>query len=105
MCQLGVIKVIFLNKIDIELIRTPKMIFFQLFYYPSQSSDKSKWLDQEQPVTNVLKLLKPYQYDNLQAHTISKLISKRNVGKNVPELIEPYDYNAPLNLIVLQNGK
>ncbi len=56
--------------------------------------NESKWLDREQPVTNVLKLLKPYQYDNLQAHTISKLISKRNVEKNVPELIEPYDYNS-----------
>ncbi len=56
--------------------------------------NESKWLDQEQSVTNILKLLKPYKYNNLQAHTISKLISKRNVEKNVPELIEPYDYNS-----------
>ncbi len=55
---------------------------------------ESKWLDMEQPATNVLKLLAPYPYDNLFAHTISKLISKRNVEKNVPELTEPYDYNS-----------
>lgn len=37
---------------------------------------------------------RPSQYNNLQAHTISKLISKRNVEKNVPELINPFDYNS-----------
>ena len=56
--------------------------------------NESKWLDQEQSVDNVLKLLKPYKYNNLRAHTISKLISKRNVEKNVPDLIEPYYYNS-----------
>lgn len=56
--------------------------------------NESKWLDMEQPVSNALKLLKPYEYGNLQAHTISKLISKRNVEKNVPELVKPFDYNS-----------
>lgn len=52
-----------------------------------------KWLDPEQPVPDALKLLKPYQNSELGAYTISKRISQRNVEKNVPELIEPYDYD------------
>ncbi len=55
---------------------------------------EAKWLDIKQPVHEILSLLKPYHQDNMEAHTISKLISKRNVEKNVPELIEPYDYNS-----------
>lgn len=55
---------------------------------------EAEWLDIKQPVHEILSLLKPYHQDNMEAHTISKLISKRNVEKNVPELIEPYDYNS-----------
>lgn len=56
--------------------------------------NESKWLDLNQPASDALELLKPYQHDNLEAYTISKLISRRNVEKNVPELIEPYDYDS-----------
>ena len=38
------------------------------------------------------KLLIPVDESELQAHTISKLISKRGVEKNIPELVEPFSY-------------
>jgi putative SOS response-associated peptidase YedK len=51
-----------------------------------------EWLDQNKPLVEVLSLLEPYPESALGAHTISKMITSRGIDKNVPELIEPFQY-------------
>ena len=53
------------------------------------------WLDQNTPLDDLLNLLVPYPEDLMEAHSISPLISKRQVEKNIPELIEPFSYDQP----------
>lgn len=53
------------------------------------------WLDPSLQGEKVLNLLKPIPGDLLEAYTISPLISKRGVEKNIPGLIEPYNYDSP----------
>ena len=51
------------------------------------------WIDPDLPAEKAMKNLQPLDESKLSAHTISKLISKRGVEKNVPELIKPYSYD------------
>ncbi|MFW5657160.1 MAG: SOS response-associated peptidase [Bacteroidota bacterium] len=53
------------------------------------------WLDDEISAEQRKKLFEPFPEEKLDAHTISKLITKRGADKNVPELIEPYHYEEP----------
>lgn len=50
------------------------------------------WIDPALSGEEAQKLLVPVNESELQAHTISKLISKRGVEKNIPELEKPYSY-------------
>ena len=50
------------------------------------------WIDPALSGEEAHKLLGPLDDPALKAHTISKLISKRGVEKNVPELVEPFSY-------------
>ncbi len=54
--------------------------------------DENIWLDLNQPINQVLHLLKPYHQDLMKAIRISPLISKRGVEKNTTRLILPYNY-------------
>jgi len=54
--------------------------------------EEKGWLDTSVSLSESLALLKPYDVKGMQAHTISKLITKRGADKNVPELIQPFDY-------------
>jgi putative SOS response-associated peptidase YedK len=59
--------------------------------------DEKRWLDITIPFSESLELLKPFNQDEMQAHTISRLITRRGADKNVPELVKPFDYsNRPL---------
>ena len=53
------------------------------------------WLDSTLRGEEVLQFLKPYPEDMVDAYTISPLISKKGVDKNIPGLIEPFQYDSP----------
>jgi len=58
------------------------------------SGDNEKaWIDQDLPAEKAYGYLSPVDDKQMAAHTISKLISKRGVEKNVPELVEPFSYD------------
>ena len=52
------------------------------------------WIDPDASAEQVLRNLLPVDESEMGAHTISKLISKRGVEKNVPELVAPYAYDS-----------
>ena len=54
--------------------------------------DERIWLDTTSSLSESLKLLKPFDEAGMKAHTISRLITKRGADKNVPEIIEPFEY-------------
>jgi putative SOS response-associated peptidase YedK len=53
---------------------------------------EKEWLDPGIPPGEAIKALKPAEEKLMSAHTISRLISKRGVEKNVPELVKPFSY-------------
>jgi len=59
----------------------------------ARESEK-EWIDQGLPPDKALSYLEPVEDSNLKAHTISKLISKRGVEKNVADLVEPFSYDT-----------
>lgn len=54
-------------------------------------SEKS-WIDPNLGAEKALASLRPVKENRMAYHTISKLISKRGVEKNVPELVKPFSY-------------
>jgi len=50
------------------------------------------WIDPDLSAEEAVEYLKPVGEQEMRAHTISKLISKRGLDKNVPELVKPYSY-------------
>ena len=55
-------------------------------------SSESRWLDLNIVGEEALKILVPCPSDLLRAHTISPLINSRTSDRNVPEVIQPYNY-------------
>jgi len=55
---------------------------------------ENAWIDPDLPAEQAMKCLQPLDESKMNAHTISKLISKRGVEKNVPELVAPYAYDS-----------
>jgi putative SOS response-associated peptidase YedK len=64
-----------------------------------KKEDEVKWLDQSLSLEEVNSFLHPYEGNDLEAHTVSKLISARGVDTNVPKVIVHYEYKelAELN--------
>jgi putative SOS response-associated peptidase YedK len=56
------------------------------------SEDEKSWLNTDHSMPELLGLLKPFDQGEMNAHTISRLITKRGADKNVPELIQPFEY-------------
>lgn len=54
--------------------------------------DERIWIDPDLSADKACRYLKPVNEKQMVAHTISKLISKRGVNKNVPDLVEPFSY-------------
>jgi len=50
------------------------------------------WINPGLPLSNALELLVPYNQEKMKAWTISKLISTPGAVKNIPGLIEPFNY-------------
>lgn len=55
--------------------------------------DEKGWLDTTVPLSESLRFLKPFGEEDMRAHTISRLITRRGADKNVPELVAPFDYS------------
>ena len=58
---------------------------------------EKRWLDPDLPLPETLELLRPLPESEMEAYTISRLITKPGVDKNTPELIRPFRYpDSPL---------
>lgn len=58
-----------------------------------QTSEK-KWIDLSASPADASGLLKPFPDGILKAHTISPLVNNRNLNRNTPEVIRPYNYTS-----------
>jgi len=65
--------------------------------------DEEKWLDKSLDKVNIEKLLKPYKENNLEAYTVSKMITQRGVEKNTPDILKPFDYTELNSNIIVNN--
>ena len=59
-----------------------------------QEAVEKPWIDPDLAAEDAVKYLKPVHEKEMRFHTISRLISKRGVDKNVPALVEPYAYDS-----------
>ncbi len=55
-------------------------------------SDEKKWLSEDCAQDDLMEMLEPIDDGQLEAYTVSKLVSTKMANKNVPEAIEPYEY-------------
>jgi len=53
---------------------------------------EKKWVDPELNETEVRNYMKPFNALEMEAHTISKLITQKGVNNNVPAVMEPLQY-------------
>lgn len=53
---------------------------------------EKNWLNRNLSKDDVLALCQPYKNESMKAHTISKLITTKNVETNVDNVKTPYDY-------------
>lgn len=54
--------------------------------------NESVWLSNEMTAGDINALTKPYKGKDLEAHTVSKLVTARGRDRNVPEAIKKFDY-------------
>ncbi len=59
-----------------------------------RAEDEKKWLDTELPKSEVEAMLRPFDENQMQARTISKLITARGRDSNVPEVMREHRYEA-----------
>jgi len=55
--------------------------------------DEEKWIKKTITKEETIDLLKPYDESKMTAYTISKMITTKDIEVNVPEVLEPYQYN------------
>lgn len=55
--------------------------------------NENAWIDPDLTAEKAMQYLKPVDQQRMAAHTISRLISKKGVEKNVPGLTEPFNYD------------
>lgn len=58
-----------------------------------KNEDEMKWLDPNLKIDTFETLLKPYDSKLLKAHTVSSLVSQANKNRNIPEVLDHFDYN------------
>jgi putative SOS response-associated peptidase YedK len=59
-----------------------------------RQEDEGKWLSENLDASEINTLLTPYDENQMEAHTVSKWISRRGVDTNRPEVMEEYEYEA-----------
>jgi putative SOS response-associated peptidase YedK len=55
--------------------------------------DEQKWISKIITKEESMNILKPYDEKEMEAYTISKLITAKDEDPNVPEVLKPYQYN------------
>ncbi|MCJ7571482.1 MAG: SOS response-associated peptidase [Candidatus Thermoplasmatota archaeon] len=55
--------------------------------------DEEKWIKKTITKEETMDLLKPYDESNMTTYTISKMITAKDIDVNVPEVLEPFQYN------------
>ena len=56
--------------------------------------DEAKWLEKDLDETVIDGLLEPYDASQMQAHTVSRLISTKRANTNVPEVMKEFTYEG-----------
>jgi len=56
--------------------------------------NEKAWIDPDLPAEKAMGYLQPVDEKLMDSHTISKLISKRGVQKNTPDLVKPFSYQG-----------
>jgi len=59
-----------------------------------RQEDEPKWLDNDLDRAAIDALLEPYDASQMQAHTVSKLISTKRANTNVPEVMREFSYEG-----------
>jgi putative SOS response-associated peptidase YedK len=59
-----------------------------------RQEDELKWLDRELDKTAIDAYLTPYDATQMQAHTVSRLISTKRANTNVPEVMREFTYEG-----------
>jgi len=54
--------------------------------------DEEKWISKEIKKDEIKNILRPFDENKMDAYTISKLITNKEMKPNVPEVIKPYNY-------------
>ena len=54
--------------------------------------DHPVWLSDSLDADGIASLLQPYDENEMVAYPVSKLVSRKDVNNNVPEVMEPYEY-------------
>jgi len=55
---------------------------------------EKKWISETLTREETMGLLKPFNESKMTAYTISKMITTKDIDVNVPEVLEPFQYNA-----------
>jgi len=59
-----------------------------------EKKDEKKWISETLSKEETMGLLKPFNESKMTAYTISKMITTRDIDVNVPEVLEPFQYNT-----------
>jgi putative SOS response-associated peptidase YedK len=59
-----------------------------------EREDEKKWIGETISKDETMDLLKPFNESKMTAYTISKMITTRDIDVNVPEVLEPFQYNT-----------
>ena len=59
-----------------------------------EKKDEKKWIGETLSKDETMGLLKPFNESNMTAYTISKMITTRDIDVNIPEVLEPFQYNT-----------
>jgi putative SOS response-associated peptidase YedK len=59
-----------------------------------RQSDERKWLEKDLERDAIDAFLKPYDASQMQAHTVSRLISTKRVNTNIPEVMREFTYEG-----------
>lgn len=54
--------------------------------------EEKKWIEPELNEVEIKNIMKPFNENEMEAHTISKLITQRGANNNVPEVMESFNY-------------
>ena len=57
-----------------------------------RKNDEKKWIQNDIDKDQAMNLLIPYDEKKMDAHTISKMITAKDIDPNTPKVLEPYNY-------------